>query len=75
MEGHHPTQWKNIQQWERITDRETVEHMLLPWQQLHFLQANETPLATPEWKIKLDDKEFQQSVQHLNKRSKTFSSI
>ena len=57
-----PKNGKDIKNWTRITDRETVEKMLLRWQQLHFLQANETPLTTAEWKEKLDDPEFQDDV-------------
>ena len=57
-----PKNGKNIKSWDRITDRETVESMLLEWQQLHFLQANETPLATPEWKTRLDDPDFHNAV-------------
>lgn len=57
-----PTNGKDVDQWERVNDRETVEKMLLRWQQLHFLQANETPLAKTEWKEKLEDAEFQASV-------------
>ena len=57
-----PKNGKDIKNWTRITDRETVEKMLPRWQQLHFLQANETPLTTVEWKEKLDDPEFQDDV-------------
>lgn len=31
-----PQNGKNIEKWERVTDRETVEAMLLRWQQLHI---------------------------------------
>lgn len=30
-----PTNGKDVDQWERVNDRETVEKMLLRWQQLH----------------------------------------
>ena len=53
---------KNISQWERVTDKESIEKMLLRWQQLHFLQANETPLTSQEWKERLDDPDFQNDV-------------
>ena len=57
-----PKNGKDIKSWDRVTDRETVESMLLRWQQLHFLQSNETPYTTAEWKEKLDDPEFQEQV-------------
>ena len=59
-----PKNGKDVQTWERITEKETVEQMLLRWQQLHFLQANETPLTTPSWKAKFDDPAFQNKVPH-----------
>ena len=36
--------------------------MLLKWQQLHFLQATETPFTSQAWKKQLDDAEFQKKV-------------
>ena len=36
----------DIQNWDRITDRKTMEELLLKWQERHFQQANETPLAS-----------------------------
>ena len=59
-----PKNGKDIENWTRVTVRENVEKMLLQCQQLHFLQANETPLTTAEWKAKLDDLEFQDDVIH-----------
>ena len=41
-----PQNGRDINKWDRITDRNEMERILLRWQQLHFLQANETPLST-----------------------------
>ena len=47
---------------ERITDRGRVEQMLLDWQRKHFEQSNETPFATDEWRVRLQDYHIQQSI-------------
>ena len=57
-----PANGKNIPQWDQVTDKESIEKLLLRWQQLHFLQANEMPLTSPEWKKHLDDPDFQNDV-------------
>ena len=59
-----PSNGKNVKEWERITEKSEIERILLRWQQLHFLQANETPLASPSWKQHLDDPQFQEEVIH-----------
>ena len=49
--------WKRIQKqngadikdWIRVTDRHVMEDLLIGWQRLHFMQANETPLASQQW--------------------------
>ena len=41
-----PTNGKDIKEWQRITEKSAMEKILLDWQQMHFLQANETPLST-----------------------------
>ena len=43
-----PKNGKDITSWERISDKNEMETMMLRWQQLHFLQANETPLSSSE---------------------------
>ena len=53
----------DIQNWNRITDRKTMESLLLLWQQKHFQQANETPLAKSEWGDKLMDEKIQHAIQ------------
>ena len=45
-----PQNGKDIKEWQRITDKLEMERILLQWQQMQFLQANETPLSTLEWK-------------------------
>ena len=57
-----PCGGRDIQRWERIVDKDTIEPMLLEWQRMHFLQANNTPFANSEWKQRLDDEEFQDDV-------------
>ena len=57
-----PKGGRDIQNWERITDGDVVEPMLLEWQRMHFLQANTTPFTTQEWKERLDDEEFHDQV-------------
>ena len=37
---------------------------MLRWQHLHFLQANETPLPSSEWKRQFDDQEFHNEILH-----------
>ena len=58
----HPNSGRDVKHWERITNKDIIEPMLLEWQQLHFLQANGTPFTTPDWKEKLDSEEFHQEV-------------
>ena len=41
-------------EWEYIEDNIEIERRLLEWNILHFNQAHNTPLATPEWQQKLD---------------------
>ena len=36
----------DIKNWERISNRNQMEDLMLKWQRRHFEQANETPLAT-----------------------------
>ena len=43
-----PCGGRDITRWERIIDKETIEPMLLEWQRMHFLQANNTPFANSE---------------------------
>ena len=57
-----PCGGRDIQRWERIVDKDTIEPMLLEWQRMHFLQANNTPFANSEWKQRLDDEDFQDDV-------------
>ena len=40
-----------------------MEDLLLKWQRCHFEQANETSLATTEWKQKLMQTEVQHAIQ------------
>ena len=59
-----PHNGKDVNAWERITDKAELERILLRWQQLHFLQANDTPLSSEEWKQQFNDQEFQEAVVH-----------
>ena len=59
-----PTNGKDIKEWQRITEKSAMEKILLDWQQMHFLQANETPLSTIQWKEQFDDPMFQEEVIH-----------
>ena len=45
-----PKNGQDVQRWERITNKKIVDKLLLGWQCQHFLQANETPFATDEWR-------------------------
>ena len=58
----HPNSGRDVKNWERITNKDIIERMLLEWQQLHFLQANGTPFTTPDRKEKLDSEDFHQEV-------------
>ena len=49
----YPTNGNDILRWERVTDKKTVDELLLGWQRQHFLQTNETPFATSEWRDQL----------------------
>ena len=53
----------DVKNWDRITDRKTMEKLLLHWQQKHFQQANETPLANTNWARKLTDHKIQHAIQ------------
>lgn len=59
-----PQNGRDISTWDRITDRKEMERILLRWQQLHFLQANETPLTTDAWKHCFEDPTFHDEVLH-----------
>ena len=52
----------DISEWIRVTDRNIMEDLLLEWQRLHFMQANETPLATQEWDTLLDNEKEQEKI-------------
>ena len=53
---------KDIRRWRRVTDRTLVEKLLIEWQNMHFLQANETPFTSPEWEKKLKTNTVQESI-------------
>ena len=51
---------EDISNWDRVTDQALVEQMLLQWEQKHFGQANEIPLASPHWRDQIKDRAVQQ---------------
>ena len=53
---------KDITNWKEITNKHMVEKLLLQWQQRHFQQALETPLASPEWSELLNKKDIQRQI-------------
>ena len=53
---------KDITKWEQISNRAEVEELLIKWQQHHFRQAGETPLASFEWKKIFIDEEKQEQL-------------
>ena len=53
----------DIKNWERISNRNQMEDLMLKWQRRHFEQANETPLATTKWKHKLMEDKIQMEIQ------------
>ena len=57
-----PSNGKNVRNWETITNKEQMEKIMTNWQRRHFMQENETPLATLPWKDKFDSPLFQQAV-------------
>ena len=59
-----PKNGKDVEAWDRVTDKTEIERILLRWQQLHFLQANETPLTDAEWLEQFEDPTFQEEVVH-----------
>ena len=58
----YPHNGKDINEWERVTEKNEVERIMVNWQKQHFMQANETPLAAISWKDKFDNEQFQQAV-------------
>ena len=57
-----PHNGNDVIHWERITDKTTVEKLLLQWQRKHFTQANETPLASVEWNDELRNESVQEEI-------------
>lgn len=53
----------DIKNWDRITERQQMEQLILQWQRKHFEQANETPLAQKSWNDIFDDDTIQQAIQ------------
>ena len=48
--------------WERITNPQEVQNLLLKWQRKHFTQACECPLGSTEWNDKLRDPQTQSDI-------------
>ena len=53
---------KDIDNWEIIDHQAQVEALTLACMQLHFQQANGTPMTSPEWIERLASKDFQQQI-------------
>ena len=53
----------DIKNWDRITERQQMEQLILQWQRKHFEQANKTPLAQKSWNDIFDDDTIQQAIQ------------
>ena len=53
---------KDIHQWKRIDDIDTVISLVTQVLLKHFSQSSETPLANIYWKKKLSDPDFQQTL-------------
>ena len=58
----HVNDGKDISDWREITNRHMIEKLLLQWQQRHFQQALETPLAAPNWNDLLSKREIQEKI-------------
>lgn len=59
-------QGKDIDEWVPITLKEDMERLLISFQKLHFQQAQNTPLATPEWIDRLKHSSTQDILSALN---------
>ena len=53
---------EDIRNWDRITDQQQVQSMLLTWQRRHFTQANDTPFASETWREKLQNEDVQEAI-------------
>ena len=53
---------KDVHEWEVISNREQVERLTLECMQMHFSQADGTPLTSPEWISRLNDETVQNSI-------------
>ena len=57
-----PFNGKDILDWERITNKQDVQQLLLKWQRKHFTQACECPLGSTEWNDRLRNPQTQESI-------------
>ena len=57
-----PYNGKDIIDWERITNKDDVQKLLLNWQRKHFTQACECPLGSTEWNDRLREPQTQESI-------------
>ena len=53
---------RDIKTWITVVDRDTIEHLLLDWQRIHFEQASETPFSSKEWRHHLEEDETQHNI-------------
>ena len=53
---------KDIKVWTSVTDRSTVEQLLLQWQRVHFEQAKETPFSSQQWRHHLEEDSTQANI-------------
>ena len=52
----------DINSWIRVTDKVTIEEMLIQWQVLHFTQANNTPFTSEFWVNELKKDNVSKSI-------------
>ena len=57
-----PHNGKNIKCWERISEKDPLEKILLQWMGKHNAQAAESPLASSLWQSQLDNPRIRESI-------------
>jgi len=61
---NHLQKHPNDKDFEYITNQEEIETYLIEWNNIHFAQADETPIAGDTWKKILDVKEISDQEFH-----------
>ena len=53
---------KDIQEWDVINDKKQVERLTLECMNMHFSQADGTPLTSDQWINQFNDEQTQESI-------------